>query len=346
LHAISLLAEASATAQTLPTTVWHWIAFGVFVAIMLTLDLTVFHKQSHEPTFRESALWTVFWCSLALVFNALVWYWARETFGDPAEANRIALEFLVGYVVEWSLSMDNVFVFAVIFTFFRVPLKYQYRVLFWGILGAVAMRLTFVLAGAALLEKFVDAMLVFGLLLIWTAYKLGFSHGDDVHPENNLLMRGARKIFPMAKESHGDHFFAIENGRRCVTPLFLVLLVIESTDVMFAVDSVPAILGLTKDTFIVFTSNVFAILGLRALYFMLAGAMDLFRYLKYGLAGILGFVGCKMIADWVAHRFYDVHEHLVPIWASLLVILLLLGASVAASLVAKSRAEAAPPPPH
>lgn len=335
MSAFSLLAQAPVL-PVLPATIWHWVAFGAFVAIMLTLDLTVFHKHSHEPTFRESALWTVFWCSLAFVFNGLIWYWARQEFpDDPGEANRIALEFLVGYVVEWSLSMDNVFVFAVIFTFFRVPLKYQYRVLFWGILGAVLMRLTFVVAGAALLKQFEVVMAVFGLLLVWTAYKLAFSHDEEVHPENNLLMKGARKIFPVAKESHGDHFFAIENGKRCVTPLFLVLLVVESTDVMFAVDSVPAILGLTKDTFIVFTSNVFAILGLRALYFMLAGAMDLFRYLKYGLAGILGFVGVKMIADFVASYYYNHHEHLVPIWASLLVIVVLLGVSIAFSIAAK-----------
>ncbi len=337
----NVLANFILLAETLPTTVWHWVAFGVFVAVMLTLDLTVFHRHSHEPTLRASALWTVFWCSLAFIFNGLIWFWARQTFEDPAEANRVALEFLVGYVVEWSLSMDNVFVFAVVFTFFRVPLKYQYRVLFWGILGAVVMRLTFVLAGAALLKHFDWMMAFFGLLLVWTAYKLAFSHDDEVHPENNLLMRGARKLFPVAKGSHGDHFFAVEDGRRCVTPLFLVLLVVESTDVMFAVDSVPAILGLTKDTFIVFTSNVFAILGLRALYFLLAGAMDLFRYLKYGLSGILGFVGVKMIADYVAKHWYGMEGHLVPIWASLLVILLLLGISVAASLAAKWRGEAA-----
>ncbi|MEX2188764.1 MAG: TerC family protein [Pirellulales bacterium] len=332
------MANFSLLAESLPTTVWHWVAFGVFVAVMLTLDLAVFHRKSHEPTLRESALWTVFWCLLAIAFNGLIWFWARESMEDPSEANRVALEFLVGYVVEWSLSMDNVFVFAVIFSFFRVPLKYQYRVLFWGILGAVVMRLTFVLGGAALLQQFEVVMAFFGLLLVWSAYKLAFGHDEEVNPDNNLLMRGARRVFPVAKEPHADHFFAIENGRRCVTPLFLVLLVVESTDVMFAVDSVPAILGLTKDTFIVFTSNVFAILGLRALYFMLAGAMDLFRYLKYGLSGILGFVGVKMIADYFAG------VHVVPIWASLLVIVVLLGISVAASLAAKWRGETAPSP--
>jgi tellurite resistance protein TerC len=325
LSAFSLLAQAPVL-PVLPATIWHWVAFGTFVAIMLTLDLTVFHKHSHEPTFRESALWTVFWCSLAFVFNGLIWYWARQEFpDDPSEANRIALEFLVGYVVEWSLSMDNVFVFAVIFTFFRVPLKYQYRVLFWGILGAVAMRLTFVLAGAALIDQFVDTMLVFGLLLVYTAYKLAFSHDESVHPENNMLMRFARKLFPMAKESHGDHFFAIENGKRCVTPLFLVLLVIESTDVMFAVDSVPAILGLTKDTFIVFTSNVFAILGLRAMYFMLAGAVERFHLIKYGLALVLVFVGSKML--WLNELF----DGKFPITWSLGIIGALIGGAVAAS---------------
>jgi TerC family integral membrane protein len=330
---------------------WQWLAFAAFVVVMLTLDLTVFHKKSHEPSLRESAFWTAFWCSLALAFNGLIWW----QFGWKP-----ALDFLNGYLIEWSLSMDNVFVFAVIFSYFRVPLKYQYRVLFWGILGAVVMRLTFVLIGAALLEKFKWMMVVFGAFLVYTAVKLVFKGDEEIHPENNLLMRLGRKAFRVSKEPHGDHFFVIENGRRCVTPLFLVLLVVESTDVVFAVDSVPAIFGITREPFIVFTSNIFAIMGLRALYFLLAGVMDMFRYLNYGLSAVLGYVGTKMIAEFVVHtetfaewtgveRFLPVAEaahsehqhteHLVPGWVNLIVILSLLGISIIASIIAQKREE-------
>ncbi len=334
---------------------WHWFAFAAFVAVMLTLDLTVFHRQSHEPGLRESAFWTIFWCSLAGAFNLLVWY---EWGAVPA------LEFLNGYLIEWSLSMDNVFVFAVIFSYFRVPLKYQYRVLFWGILGAIVMRLTFVLIGAALLENFKWMMWIFGLFLVYTGVKLAFKHDEELHPDQNLLMRLGRKMFRVAKEPHGDHFFAIENGKRCVTPLFLVLLVVESTDVVFAVDSVPAIFGITNKPFIVFTSNIFAIMGLRALYFLLAGVMGLFRYLSYGLSAVLVFVGVKMIAeywvhtqtfaDWTGITSYlpdpahpDASHHLVPPWVNLIVIVSLLGFSVVASIVAQrrdDRRQVSPPP--
>jgi TerC family integral membrane protein len=191
--------------------------------------------------------------------------------------------------------MDNVFVFAVIFSFFKVPLKYQYRVLFWGILGAVVMRLSFILLGAALIERFAWIMPIFGVFLIYTGIKLALSDESEVDPDKNLLMRLARRLFPVAREDHGDRFFVVENGRRAITPLFLVLLVVESTDVLFAVDSVPAIFVITRDEFTVFTSNIFAILGLRALYFLLAGVMDLFRYLNYGLSAVLIFVGLKVV---------------------------------------------------
>lgn len=312
---------------------WHWTAFSVFVAVMLILDLTVFHRGSRESSLRESAGWTVFWCSLALAFNGLVWYWARQNL-PPKEANRIALEFLNGYLLEWSLSMDNVFVFAVIFTFFRVPSKYQHRVLFWGILGAVVMRLTFILIGTEILKKWDWVIAAFGLLLIWTAYKLVKGHGAEPQPEKNIVMRLARKLLPVSQQPHGNQFFARENGKLCITPLFLVLLVIESTDVAFAVDSVPAILGITHDPFIAFTSNVFAILGLRALYFLLAGSMDLFRFLNYGLSAILAFVGVKMILEYVAkvRGWVGPEEHLMPAWGSLAVIVPCLTISVLASL--------------
>ncbi|MEX2111955.1 MAG: TerC family protein [Pirellulales bacterium] len=321
-----LLADVSAGALAGEPTLWHWLAFGALVIVLLTLDLVVFHRDSHEPTLRESAIWTLVWCSLALAFNGLIWYWRGPT---------IAIEFLTGYLVEWSLSMDNVFVFAVVFSFFGVPLKYQYRVLFWGILGAVIMRLTFILAGTALLQHFDWMLWIFGAFLIYTGVKLAMHSDSKPDPERNIFMRAARRMFHIAKENHGNQFFAIENGRRCVTPLFLVLLVIESTDVLFAVDSVPAIFGVTDDAFTVFTSNIFAILGLRALYFLLAGAIDLFRYLNYGLAGVLVFVGVKMVAEyWTGH-------HVVTPVGSLAIILSLLGVSIVASVVAKRRETAA-----
>ena len=315
---------------------WHWAAFFAFVATLLFADLVVFHRKSHEPSLREAAGWTVVWCSIALAFNCVIWAWLGRV---------RAIEFLTGYVVEWSLSMDNVFVFAVVFSFFRVPLKYQYRVLFWGILGAVLMRLTFILLGAALIARFGWVLPIFGLFLIWTAIKLAMEGDSEVHPDQNILMRAAKKVFPVASGDHGQKFFVRENGRRAITPLFLVLLVIESTDVMFAVDSVPAIFSITKDPFIVFTSNIFAILGLRALYFLLAGVMDLFRYLKYGLSAVLGFVGAKMLVEYWAHEWggWPKNQHVVSPAVSLLVIVSLLAISIAASIVAKRRDDAAQP---
>jgi TerC family integral membrane protein len=332
----ALLADIEAAVAGEPT-LWHWLAFGAFVVVLLSLDLFVFHRKSREPTLRESALWTVVWCALALGFNALTWVWRGSEYG---------LYFLTGYLVEWSLSMDNVFVFAVIFSFFKVPLKYQYRVLFWGILGAVVMRLSFILLGAALIERFAWIMPIFGVFLIYTGIKLALSDESEVDPDKNLLMRLARRLFPVAREDHGDRFFVVENGRRAITPLFLVLLVVESTDVLFAVDSVPAIFVITRDEFTVFTSNIFAILGLRALYFLLAGVMDLFRYLNYGLSAVLIFVGLKVVAEYLAPYFSGEsgaeHEHgLIHPAVSLAVIVTLLGISILASVIAKKREEAA-----
>jgi tellurite resistance protein TerC len=327
----------------LPIETWHWLAFGAFVLVVLTLDLTVFHSKSKESSLREAAGWTLAWCSLALAFNGLIWKWLGPKAG---------VEFLTGYLIEWSLSMDNVFVFAVIFSFFRVPLKYQYRVLFWGILGAIIMRLTFILAGSALIHLFDWIIPLFGVFLVYTGIKLMLHDDEQVDPGNNLLMRIARKLFPVAQQEHGEHFFVREAGRLCITRLFLVLLVVESTDVLFAVDSVPAIFGITREPFIVFTSNIFAILGLRALYFLLAGVMDMFRYLKYGLSAVLIFVGLKMVSEYAAHvpavaQFVQNHiwggfhvkpgHHLVPPAASLVVVLSLLAISIIASIIAKSR---------
>jgi tellurite resistance protein TerC len=316
-----LLAEIPAAANAVPLRVEpiFWVAFCAGTAVLLALDMFVFHRKAHEPSLRESALWTVFWCSLALVFNGWIWYWAGHL---------RAVEFFTGYLVEWSLSMDNVFVFVVIFAYFGVPLKYQYRVLFWGILGAIAMRLTFILAASQLLHRFEWIFYLFGAFLIYTGIKLASAHGVEANPDKNPVLRFARRYLRVAKGSHGDKFFVRQDGKLFVTSLFMVLLVIESTDVVFAVDSVPAIFGITREPFIVFTSNVFAIMGLRALYFLLAGVMSLFRYLHYGLSAILVFIGIKM----VLHKLWD-----PPHWQPLLVIITLLVVAIVTSLMAARR---------
>jgi len=308
---------------------YPWLAFAVLVVVLLALDLLVFHRHDHKPTLRESVGFTIFWIALGLAFNVFIWWWAGPHAG---------MKYLTGYLIEKALSMDNIFVFVVIFRFFNVPLMYQYRVLFWGILGAVVMRLAFILGGIELFHRFEVVAPIFGGFLVWTAYKLALHQpAADVHPEKNIVMRIARRFFRVTRGDHhqyGSDFFARENGHLCITPMLLVLLVIESTDVVFAVDSVPAIIGITSDRFIAFTSNVFAILGLRALYFLLAGAVEMFCYLHYGLAAILGFVGLKMIAEWWIE--HEKGTHLVPIWVSLLVIVVLLAASIAASLIVRA----------
>jgi len=297
----------------------------MLVAVLLGLDLLVFHRHDHAPKLRESVWWSAFWIGIALLFNGFVWQQHGPTAG---------LEFLGAYLIEKALSMDNIFVFVVIFRFFHVPLMYQYRVLFWGILGAVFMRLAFILAGIELIHRFEWIIPLFGAFLIFTAYKLARHSGVDVHPDQNVVLKIARRFLRVTHadhRQHGHHFVAHENGRLCVTPMFLTLLVIESTDVIFAVDSVPAVLAITTDRFIAFSSNIFAILGLRALYFLLAGSVDLFRYLHYGLAAVLGFVGVKMMAQfWFGA---------IPIWISLTVIAVVLAVSIVASIVAKRREE-------
>jgi tellurite resistance protein TerC len=245
---------------------WHWLAFAALVFFLLVLDLKVFHRTDREPSLRESTAFTAFWIAVGLTFNAFIWIWAGHEAG---------VKFLTGYVVEEALSMDNIFVFVVIFHFFKIPFKYQYRVLFWGIMGAVFMRLAFILVGMELFHRFNWVMPLFGLFLVYTAYKL-VRHGEtEVHPENNIVLKTARRFFRVTKGDHREHghdFFVREGGRLCMTPMFLVLLVIESTDVIFAVDSVPAIIGVTDDRFLAFTSNVFAVLGLRAYTFSWRGS--------------------------------------------------------------------------
>ncbi|MCE5266746.1 MAG: TerC/Alx family metal homeostasis membrane protein [Planctomycetaceae bacterium] len=315
---------------------WEWIAFSGIVALLLGLDLLVFHRNDRAPSLRESVGWTVFWVGVALAFNAVVWWW---------DGSRAGATFLTAYIVEKSLSMDNIFVFVVIFRFFAVPMMYQYRVLFWGILGAIAMRLAFILAGVELIHRFAWIAPLFGLFLIYTAYKLALHSDAEVHPEKNLLLRIARRFLPVARGDHREHghkFWVRESGRPCITPMFLVLLVIESTDVIFAVDSVPAVIGIipksfnpSQTAFLAFSSNVFAILGLRALYFLLAGMIDAFRYLHYGLAAVLAFVGLKMLAEyWMERQGMSP----LPTWISLAVVGVLLAVSIGASLLS-NRAE-------
>ncbi|OHB66226.1 MAG: hypothetical protein A2V70_20340 [Planctomycetes bacterium RBG_13_63_9] len=314
----------------MPVELWHWFAFGGLVVVLLALDLYVFHRHDHTPLLAESTWFTVFWIALGLLFGGLIWWWgvAAGLGLDPG------LKYLAGYLLEKALSVDNIFVFVVIFRFFHVPMMYQYRVLFWGILGAVFMRLLFILAGIELIHRFDWVMPIFGLFLVYTAYKLArHSGGGEVHPEKNIVLKTARRFFRVTAGDHHQHghdFFAKERGHWCITPMFLVLLVIESTDVLFAVDSVPAIIAITDDRFIAFTSNIFAILGLRALYFLVAGVVEMFRYLHFGLAAVLGFVGVKMIAEWWVEL--QGGDQAVPPWVSLLVIAMLLTISIVASL--------------
>jgi len=316
---------------------WPWVAFGTLVAALLALDLAVFHRRDRAPSLRESAGWTAFWCALALVFNVLIWWWQDKLWPMYKPGHEPAVEFLTGYIVEWALSMDNVFVFAVIFRFFNIPLKYQYRVLFWGILGAIVLRLMFVVIGKELIDSFHWILPLFGAFLLYTAFKLALQKECEVEPEKNIFLRLARRFFKVSRGDHREHgnsFFVREGGRWCFTPLFLVLLVVESTDVLFAVDSVPAIFGISQNVFIIYTSNIFAILGLRALYFLLAGMMEMFEYLHYGLSAILGFVGLNMIAEY---WFQPKADYFVPTWGKLAIIAVLLGVSITVSMIVKKR---------
>jgi tellurite resistance protein TerC len=317
--------------------IWAWVGFLAVVLALLALDLGVFHRSAHAVTVREAATWTVVWISLSLLFNLGLYFWAGP---EPA------INFLTGYLVEYSLSVDNIFIFVLLFTYFRVPAAYQHRVLFWGILGALLMRGTMIILGAAMIERFEWIIYVFGAFLIFTGLRMAFSRDDDeeLHPEGNPLVRLVRHFLPVTKEMHGERFFVRLDGRTFATPLFIVLLIVESTDLIFAVDSIPAIFGITTDPFIVFTSNVCAILGLRSLYFLLSGVMDKFYYLKLGLAFILTFVGVKMVLPFVTGFFVpELFEHPVHIdnLVSLTVIAATLGIAVVASLVRARRLEAA-----
>jgi tellurite resistance protein TerC len=296
--------------------IWLWIGFNVFVLAMLALDLGVFHRKAHVVSFREATAWTAAWITLALLFNLGLWHYA-----GPQKA----LEFFTGYLIEYSLSVDNIFVFALLFSYFAVPPKFQHRVLFWGILGALVMRAIMIGAGTVLIAKFAWIIYVFGAFLILTGIKMIVKRDEEFHPERNPVVKWFKRLMPVTTEYREDKFFVRENGIRLATPLFVVLLLVEVSDVIFAVDSIPAIFAVTTDPFIVYTSNVFAILGLRSLYFALAGVMNKFHYLKIGLGVVLSFVGVKMI---LAHTAWKI-DTLV----SLGVIVLVLTASVVLSLL-------------
>jgi tellurite resistance protein TerC len=265
-----------------------WVLFNLFVLVMLALDLGVFHRRSHAIRFKEALGWSAFWVSLAAAFAVLLMFW---------QGQQKALEFTTGYLIEESLSVDNLFVFLMLFRYFRVNPTYQHKVLFWGIIGALVARGFFIATGVALINKFHWIIYVFGGFLIYTGFKMLKPMATDIHPERGPVLRLARRFLRFTPEYDDGKFFTIQNGRRFATPLFLVLLAVETTDILFAVDSIPAILAITSDPFIVYTSNVFAILGLRSLYFALAGMMEVFRFLHYGLAAILIFIGAKMVAS-------------------------------------------------
>ena len=282
---------------------------------MLLLDLGVLHRNARVMSMKEAFAWSTFWIGLAGAFAVFVYFW---------HGGKSALEFITGYVVEESMSVDNLFVFLVLFQYFRVPKEHQYKVLFWGIIGALVLRLTFILVGVSILQRFEWVIYIFGALLVYSGYKLFSEQEREVHPEKNPVLKLFRRRFPVTENYEGDRFFVYRDGRRFATPLFLVLLVVETTDVIFAIDSIPAILAITRDAFIVYTSNVFAILGLRALYFALSGLITLFHYLNYGLAVILMFVGAKMLAS----HYYD-----LPVAITLAVIAAVLAISIGASLI-------------
>ena len=299
---------------------WVWPAFIGLIFVLMALDLLVFHREAHEISFSEAFVWSVIWTVIGVAFAGVIWLWHG---GDSAG------EYLAGYVIERSLSVDNIFVFALIFGYFNVPAAYQHRVLVWGILGAVVFRIIFIAAGASLLDAFHWMIYIFGGFLVFTGARMAFSKEVEIHPENNQALRMLRRVIRITTDYHGTRFFVRQGGVLMATPLVAVLVVIETTDIIFAVDSIPAIFAVTDDAFIVFSSNAFAILGMRVLYFMLASAMHRFIYLKVGLAAVLVLVGVKMMTEEILH---------VSIWLSLGAIGLILVSSILGSLFATRNA--------
>ncbi len=298
---------------------WAWLAFGAIIAVLLVMDMKVFHRKSQTITIKQSLLWTAFWITLALLFNLGLWLWRGS---DPA------LNYLTCYLIEKSLSVDNLFVFLMVFSFFSVPLAYQHKVLFWGVIGAIVLRLGFIEVGAELLERFDWAFYVFGALLVIAALRMAFQKEREMHPDKNPLLKLLRRFVGVTDCYDGDKFFIKQLGKRVATPLLIAVVVIETTDLVFALDSIPAAFSITTDKFIIYTSNIFAILGLRSLYFALAGIMPLFHYLKYGLVIILMFVGVKMLIE---------HFYKMPTAIALGVVVFVLFVAVIASVIRNRR---------
>jgi tellurite resistance protein TerC len=313
---------------------WLYLAFSGLVAVLLSIDLA-FHRKERPISFRAAATWTVVWISLALAFGYALYLFAAAQY-SPAVGRQLSLEFLAGYVVEESLSVDNMFVFVLVFRYFAVPSRYQHKVLFYGVVGAMLFRGIFIAAGTALV-RFEWVMILFGLFLIFTGIRMAVEKERLLNPETSLIIRWARRVFPVTPEFHGSRFLVTVNGVRHITPLMVVLLFLETTDLLFAVDSVPAVFGVTREPFVVYTSNVFAILGLRAMFFLLAGAMDRFHVLKHGLALVLVFVGLKMV--WLDRLFGG----RFPIGASLAIIGTVIAASIVLSLLFPKPVDPAPP---
>jgi tellurite resistance protein TerC len=315
--------------------IFFWVGFLLLISLLLALDLGVFHRKMHRIKTREAILWTIFWIFLALLFDVFIFYsyhyhWLGigESLHHLQSGEDAALKYFTGYIIEKSLSLDNIFVIAMIFAYFHVQALYQHRVLYWGILGALIMRGVMIIAGIALINKFYWMIYLLGILLIFTALRMLLTRKETIDPDKNLLVQLARKIYPVTKGYEGSKFFSRVGNRRAITPLFLVLLIIESTDVLFAVDSIPAIFAITTDPYIVFTSNVFAILGLRALYFALASMMERFRYLKLSLVFVLAYVGVKMLLS---------HVYKIPTLISLGIIIVFLSVGIIASIFASHR---------
>ena len=300
---------------------WAWIGFGAFVLGMLALDLGILNRKSREVSLKKALAWSAVWVGLALSFNTGIYYW---------HGGEKALQFLAAYLVELSLSVDNLFVFLLVFGYFKVPAEYRHRALFWGILGALLMRAVFIAAGITLIAKFHWIVYLFGILLVAIGIKMTLQKDKEIHPERNPVLKLFRRFMDVTPNYEGGRFFIKQDGRVLASPLFVVVLILESTDLVFAVDSVPAVLAVTTDPFVVFTSNVFAILGLRSMFFALDGVMKRFAYLQYGLSAVLVFVGAKMLLAGT---------YIVPTWISLLLIVSILSVSILASLSAKRRAE-------
>ena len=330
---------------------WAWTGFAIFILAMLAIDLGLFNRKAHTPTYKETFGWSITWISLALIFNVLIYFYALEYFAaEPnagARASDIALKFLTGYLIELSLSVDNLFVFLLIFSYFKVPKVFQHRVLFWGVMGALIMRIIMIFIGAELIERFHWIIYVFGAFLVYTGIKMFKEEETDIEPDKNPIVRFVTRYVPITHHYEGEKFFTVENGKRVGTLLFLVLIVVEVTDLVFAVDSIPAIFGITTDRFIVYTSNVFAILGLRTFFFLLLTVIEKFHYLRYGLAFVLTFIGVKMVLPlvgdgiaWAVERAGNPalaetirHYDHIPINVSLMVVVSALVLSVILSLV-------------